>query len=78
MDRLNEGREVQQNSAKFMNFIIQDLLDFAQIKEGKFRKNLQVFNIRNSIEKVMCIQKQKAIDKHIEFKVRYLNISENN
>ena len=34
---LDEGREVQQNSAQFMNFIIQDLLDFAQIKADKFR-----------------------------------------
>jgi hypothetical protein len=38
-----------------MNFIIQDLLDFAQIKAGKFRKNYKSFNIRDSIEKVMCI-----------------------
>jgi len=38
-----------------MTFLIQDLLDFAQIKAGKFRKNIEYFNIRDAIEQVMCI-----------------------
>lgn len=38
-----------------MNFIIQDMLDFAQIKNDKFRHNYKEFNIREAIEKVMCI-----------------------
>jgi len=38
-----------------MKYMIQDLLDFAQIKAGKFRKNISEFNIREAIEKVMCI-----------------------
>jgi len=38
-----------------MSFLIQDLLDYAQIKSGKFRKNLKEFNIRETIEEVMCI-----------------------
>ena len=40
-----------------MSFIVQDLLDFAQIKAGKFRKNIDSFNIIDSVEKVMCIQR---------------------
>jgi hypothetical protein len=28
-----------------LTFIVQDLLDFAQIKSGKFRKNIEEFNI---------------------------------
>lgn len=36
-----------------MNAIIQDLLDYAQIKAGKFRKNFSVFNIREAIEQVV-------------------------
>ena len=31
--------KVQESSAEIMNFIIHDLLDFAQIKTGMFRKN---------------------------------------
>ena len=57
-----------------MTFIVQDLLDYAQIKAGKFRKNISVFDIRESIEKVMCIQRKKAEEKEINFEVIYENI----
>jgi len=38
-----------------MSFLIQDLLDFAQIKAGKFRKNYQTFNLFDAIDQVMSI-----------------------
>ena len=38
---LNEGMTIQDASSNLMSFLIQDLLDFAQIKAGKFRKNIQ-------------------------------------
>ena len=38
-----------------MTFIVQDLLDYAQIKAGKFRKNIEQFDIHDAIEQVMCI-----------------------
>ena len=60
-----------------MTFIVQDLLDYAQIKAGKFRKNITSFNIRESIEKVMCIQRMKAEEKNIDFNVQFINISSN-
>ena len=37
LEQLNEGKEIQQNAAYVMNFMVQDLLDYAQIKAGKFR-----------------------------------------
>lgn len=33
------------SNEKILNFLVQDILDFAQIKEGKFRKNIEVFNL---------------------------------
>jgi len=41
---------VQESSTHLMSFIIQDLLDYAQIKAGKLRKNIEHFNIREAIE----------------------------
>lgn len=58
-----------------MTFIVQDLLDYAQIKAGKFRKNISTFDIRESVEKVMCIQRKKAEEKGLEFYVQYENFS---
>lgn len=74
LEKLTDGVEVQQNSAKMMQFIIQDMLDFAQIKSDKFRHNYQLFNIRESIEKVMSILRQKATDKQIKFTAKFKNI----
>ena len=53
IEELEQGKTVQQNSAMLMNYMIQDLLYFAQIKAGKFRKNIKPFNIRDAIQKVM-------------------------
>lgn len=58
-----------------MTFIVQDLLDYAQIKAGKFRKNISTFDIRESVEKVMCIQRTKAEEKGLEFYAQYENFS---
>ena len=54
---LKEGIKVQDSSANLMAFIVQDFLDYAQIKNGKFRVNTSEFNIRDTVEKVMCIQR---------------------
>ena len=55
MDLLEKGLKVQDSSANLMSFLVQDLLDHAQIRSGKFRKNIKTFDIRETIEKVMCI-----------------------
>ena len=52
---LKEGKKVQESSANLMIFIVADLLDYAQIKAGKFRKQIKPFNIREAVENVMCI-----------------------
>ena len=55
LEQLNEGKEIQQNAAYVMNFMVQDLLDYAQIKAGKFRQNYQNFDIREAVKKVMSV-----------------------
>lgn len=67
---------VQQSSSDMMMFMVQDLLDYAQIKARKFRKQILRFDIRKSIEKVMCIQRQRAIERGIEFKATYENFQD--
>ena len=55
LDELETGNGIQQSSSELMNSIIQDLLDYAQIKAGKFRKDITVFNIREAIQSVVSI-----------------------
>ena len=60
---LKEGQKVQKASSTMMSFLVQDLLDYAQIKAGKFRKNIVSFDIRKMVEEVMCIQRNEANQK---------------
>ena len=50
------------------------MLDYTQIQNGKFRKNIQKFNIFKTVEIVMSIQRSQALEKNIEFKSEFLNI----
>ena len=38
-----------------MKNLIQDLLDYAQIQNGKFRVNFEMFNIKHTIQEVIDI-----------------------
>jgi hypothetical protein len=40
MDQLLDGHSIQDTSVTMLTHMVQDLLDFAQIKAGKFRKNI--------------------------------------
>ena len=54
---LINGLEVQEASLDIMNFMIMDLLDYSQIKSGKFRKVIKPFNIKEAVQKIILIQK---------------------
>ena len=43
-----------------MSFLVDDLLDFAQMNTGKFRKVIKEFDLREAIEEVVQIQIDKA------------------
>ena len=60
-----------------MKFLIQDLLDYAQMKAGKFRKVIEELNIIEAIEQMMSIEIDKAQIKNVNLFVEYFNIGEN-
>ena len=55
LEKLVESAEVEESSGNVMKFIVQDFLDYSQIKSGKFRQNAHRFNIREGVEKAMSI-----------------------
>ena len=57
---LENSNKIQESSAKMMSFLVNDLLDFAQINAGKFRKVIKQFDLREAIEEVVRIQADKA------------------
>jgi signal transduction histidine kinase len=48
------------SSSKFLNFLVNDILDFSQLRSGKFRKDESSFNIKDAIEEILQIQQEKA------------------
>lgn len=72
---MEDGCDIQSCSAELMNFVIQDFLDYSQIKAGKFRAKLDEFDVRQAVEKVMDIQRHKAKEMNLEFTCHFKNIS---
>ena len=51
---------------------VEDILGYAQLKAGKFRKDLKKFNICRAIEEIISIQKYQAESKNIEIKTKFI------
>jgi len=43
------------SSGKLLDFLINDVLDFAQLWTGKFRMRVTSFNLREAIEEIILI-----------------------
>ena len=56
-----------------MKSLVGDLLDFAQLQNGKFRKVEEFFNIRKVINEVISIQEYKAKKKGISIQTTFKN-----
>jgi len=59
-EELTESSQIQLDSTKLLNFYVGDMLSLAQINSDKFRKDCCNFNIKQTVEEVMKIQKHKA------------------
>ena len=60
-----------------MKSLVGDILDFAQLQNGKFRKDEQLFNIRKTIKEVISILEYQAKKKGIEIDSFFLNFEDN-
>ena len=50
-----ESVRIQSSSTKLLTFLVNDMLDFAQIRSGKFRIESTNFDIREAIEEIVSI-----------------------
>ena len=51
---------VQNSAVKILKFLINDMLDYAQIKAGQFRRSSQNFNIVDTVKEVKEVLNFKA------------------
>ena len=65
------------SSEKILNFLVKDILDFAYLKQGKFRKNIQNFNILECIQEIVSIQQYKSEQLNIKLNIKAINFERN-
>jgi signal transduction histidine kinase len=52
---IDYSNKISDASSNMMGFLVDDLLDFAQINAGKFRKVVSEFDLKECIEEVVAI-----------------------
>ena len=68
---IQQSNKIQDSSSNMMSFLVDDLLDFAQLNAGKFRKVVKEFDLREAIQEMIDIQKDKASMGGIRLKAVY-------
>ena len=58
--KYKQSVKIQMSSEELMSFLVNNILDYAQISSGKFRKQYNVFNVKNCIEEVILVLQFKA------------------
>ena len=62
-----------------MSFLVDDLLDFAQLNAGKFRKVIKEFDLGDAIAECISIQHDKAKMMGIKLRSHYkMQLTSNN
>jgi signal transduction histidine kinase len=75
-EQLELGLQIQDSSSKIMKSLVGDLLDFAQLSNGKFRKVEEQFNIRQTINEVIKIMDYKAMKKGVNIRTIFQNFDD--
>ena len=76
LPELFETNEIQIQCASILNFMVNDLLDFAQLSQGRFRQVNHQFNLIQALEDILSIQKYKADEFGINLKIEYENFEQ--
>ena len=77
LEDLDRSMGIQTSSTDIMGFLIQDLLDYAQIKSEKFRTNIDEFNIMDAVKKVMDVQMKQAKDRGMNLIADFSDVENN-
>ena len=58
-----------------LNFLVNDILDLSQMKQGKFRKDNHNFDLREIVNEVMLIQMYQANAKRIKLEAEFVGFA---
>ena len=60
LEKYEDSINMQMSASKILCFLINDMLDYAQLSAGQFRKFMSKFNLNDSINDVVKIMRFKA------------------
>lgn len=68
----DSGRRIN-NSSKLIDFFVHDILDYAVLngKNQNFTKRIQIFDVRDSVDQIIELMKDKAQMKNITIKTEF-------
>jgi len=52
---LSKTHQIMHSSTKILNFVVNDMLTYAEINGGRFRQNVSSFNIQHAVEEVYLV-----------------------
>jgi len=55
VNMMRQSNKISDSSSNMMSFLVDDLLDFAQLNAGKFRKVIKEFELREAIEEMINV-----------------------
>jgi signal transduction histidine kinase len=69
---VSKGNEIQTSSSNLLLLNVEDILGFAQLKAGKFQKDIKKFNIKRAVMDIISIQQYQAESKNIEIQSEFI------
>ena len=66
LTRQEESTNIQLSAVKILNFLVNDMLDYAQFSAGQFRKFITKFNLNEAVTEIFNILHYKATEMGIE------------
>lgn len=71
--RQEQSTNVQLSSVRILNFLLNDMLDYAQLSSGQFRKFINKFNLVDSVTEIMNVMSYKAQELRVNMNMKFVN-----
>lgn len=73
LNRYEKSSNVQLTAVKLLSFLVNDMLDYAQLSAGQFRKFVKKFNLVDSVKEIVNMMKFKVDELGIELTTNFDN-----
>ena len=75
---ISKSVSIMSSSSNLLLLNVEDILGFAQIKAGRFVKDVKKFNIKRAIEEIVAIQQYQAETKNIVIQTEFFGFPPKN